>query len=99
MAAALCKELGQSVPETRGPEDRSPIANQPERGLRDPLRRQIASSRVVPAHLDKCRQIARGITVPVVAFGSELLRQRPKVVAEIYCRMNQGDVVYQVASS
>jgi hypothetical protein len=98
MASALRKELGQSVPETRASEDRSRVTDQPERSLRDPIRRQIASSRVIPTYLDKRRHIARGIAVPIVAFGRELLCQRSKVVAKIYRRINQCDGLYQVKS-
>jgi hypothetical protein len=98
MASALCKGLGQSVPETRASEDCSRVTDQPEGSLRNPIRRQIASSRVFPAYRDKRRHIARGITVPFVAFGRELLCQRSKVVAKIFRRMNQCDGLYQVKS-
>jgi hypothetical protein len=51
---------------------------------------------VIPTYVDERRHIARGIAVPIVAFGRELPCQRSKVVAKIYGRMNQCDGLYQV---
>jgi hypothetical protein len=88
MASALSKEIGQSVPEARASEDRAPVTNQPEGSLGHPTRRQIASKRVIPTHLDEREHIARSITVPIVTFRRELLRQGSEVVTKTFGRMN-----------
>jgi hypothetical protein len=77
MAAARCQGLGQFVPETGASDDRSSVADQPEGRLRDPISRQVAASRVIPASFNERSHVASGIAVPVVTFGREFLRHEP----------------------
>jgi hypothetical protein len=93
MPSALREERGQGVPETRGTDDPLGVAHQPEGGLRDPIGGQIAPGRVIPAHLDKCGDVMRGVAVPAVTLGKKFCRQGLEVITKGQRRASEFNVL------
>jgi hypothetical protein len=93
MPSALREELVQGVPETSATDDPLGVAHQPEGGLRDPIGGQIAPNRVIPAHLDKCGDVMRGVAVPAVTLGTKVRRQGSEVITKGQRGANEFNVL------